>query len=130
MEVFDFATWMAAAAALTAPVMVVCQWLKQYTWWRNGWSITAAPIIGIILVASAMWAAGTFGWDGSQVVIHNPLDFYKALVQGIFGGAAAPIGYNLQKGLPDPVRPFKPGPLNNSSDLAEAQRSGAANGAA
>lgn len=113
MEIFDFGQWMTAASALTAPVMVWCQWLKSFAWFRNSWTIVAAPFIGISLVVLGLVCLGQVYWDPVVgLVITSPIDFYRGVVQGFFGGAAAPIGYQLQAGLPEQVRPFKPGPDN------------------
>ena len=121
MEVFDMAMWMASAASLTPPVMVSLQWLKEHAWWRNQWCITIAPFVGLILVIAAMVASGMIYWDGNALIIVNPVEFYKSTLQGIFGGMAAPLGYNLQKGLPEQVRPFKAGPDNHRLDTTKIE---------
>jgi len=90
--------------------MVSLQWLKQHKWFKNEWCVTAAPFIGLFIVIFGLVAVGTIHWTGSEIVISSPVDFYKGLLTGLFGGAAGPIGYDLQKGLPDTARIFKPGP--------------------
>ncbi len=111
---------MAAASAMTAPVMVILQGLKQYGWWRNDWCKTAAPIIGMLLIILGMWAIGSISWDGAQIIVKSPWEVYKGLLQGVFAGWLGVIGYSLQKtALPENLRIFKPGPNNNAFDAAK-----------
>lgn len=111
--------WFTAASAYTPVIMAILQWIKQLPLWRNQWCLYAAPFFGMIVAALWLGANGQISLDGG-LWFQDGLTFYKTLLQGFFAGVAAPVGYELQKHLPENARILAPGPNNHPVDAAKA----------
>jgi len=107
--------WATAAAAITPMTTAFLQWVKQFPFIKNSWTVYFAPFVGIAFAILWLIASGQIIWDNG-IWLQDGLMFFKSVVEGFFGGMGAPIAYGIQKQLPENARILQPGPDNHPAD--------------
>lgn len=118
-QMLQVSDWVTASGAYTLPTMNIVQALKQSSHVRNSWCWWLAALSGLFLALGWLVCTGLLYWDNGVVLV-NPLQVYQGVLQGLYGGLVAPVAYQVQKLVPEAVRPFQAAPDNHPADAAAA----------